>query len=398
MDDYPIIEEAYAIAVKNLRSCYRKRKTRKGIKKLLVAGCINFREPWARDFSFASFGASKIKDFRVVKTTLKFFFDNQKEDGLLPLRMESSTMAERTVRYLFQKRQSERGVLEPRYVTEHYTKAVDSNSLLVIAFENYFKESKDKKFARKYYLKLIKAVEWLLSQDKNEDFLIEQDYFADWADSLGRIKTVLYSNVCFYKSLIAIENISHRLGEKKNRKKYHDLAVKVKGRINEFFWSKKKGYYKNSDIYKNFSSDGNVLAIIWGVADYKKKRSIEEYIERHKLDEPVPLRTVDKEYKDILVTPLVVVADNAKYHNGFSWIWLGAIDVIAKAKSGMKRKAIEELQKISNIILRDMAVHEVYDEEGIPVNNPLYKAECPFAWSAGLFIYAVNYLFKGKIR
>jgi len=176
------------------------------------------------------------------------------------------------------------------------------------------------------------------------------------------------------------------------------LAMKVKKRINEFFWSNRKGYYKNSDVYKNFSTDGNVLAIIWNVADYKKKRLIEKYIEKHKLDQPVPLRTVHQEYKNILISPLVVIAEYPKYHNGYSWLWLGAIDVIAKAKLGMKRKVIEELQKISRIIIRDKTIYEVYNNKGHPVDTKFYDSECPFAWSAGLFIYAVNYLFKGKIR
>ena len=60
---------------------------------------------------------------------------------------------------------------------------------------------------------------------------------------------------------------------------------------------------------------------------------------------------------------------------------------------GRKDKAMKVLEKISQIIVDYGHVYEVY-QEGKPVNKMFFKSEVPFAWSAGLYIYACNKVFK----
>ena len=42
------------------------------------------------------------------------------------------------------------------------------------------------------------------------------------------------------------------------------------------------------------------------------------------------------------------------------------------------------------------SVYEVYEESGVPVKRFLYKSEYPFAWSAGMYVYAYNKIIKKK--
>ena len=78
-EDFDTIEaQALFIAADNLRSAievrrFGNRKTRE----ILHAGYRNFRESWARDFSFASFGLLALKEFMVVIDTLEAFLDHQ---------------------------------------------------------------------------------------------------------------------------------------------------------------------------------------------------------------------------------------------------------------------------------------------------------------------------------
>ena len=74
------------------------------------------------------------------------------------------------------------------------------------------------------------------------------------------------------------------------------------------------------------------------------------------------------------------------YHIDFSWTWLGSIYALAKLKIGQRKEAVNILEKISRVIVRDGTVHEIYNNDK-PVSIFFYKSEQPWAWSAGLFLY-----------
>ena len=58
------------------------RKSIDGQEKLvLCAGVRNFREPWARDFGFASFGLIELNEFQATKEGLEVFLLNQRPSG-----------------------------------------------------------------------------------------------------------------------------------------------------------------------------------------------------------------------------------------------------------------------------------------------------------------------------
>jgi hypothetical protein len=83
------------------------------------------------------------------------------------------------------------------------------------------------------------------------------------------------------------------------------------------------------------------------------------------------------------------------YQTSLSWLWLGCLSSIGKAKMGMKKPALEEMKTIAAIIAKHNGVYEVYNQEGNPANEGHYKSETPFAWSSGLFLYA-NHLLIGR--
>jgi hypothetical protein len=72
-EDFDTVEaHALFIAADNLRSAIEARHmSNRKTRELLHAGYRNFRESWARDFSFASYGLLALKEFKVVKDTWK---------------------------------------------------------------------------------------------------------------------------------------------------------------------------------------------------------------------------------------------------------------------------------------------------------------------------------------
>ena len=80
------------------------------------------------------------------------------------------------------------------------------------------------------------------------------------------------------------------------------------------------------------------------------------------------------------------------YHTDAAWLWIGAWHVIALANSDHLDQAQEIMERISEVIIRDRQVNEVYGPSGKPLNSIWYKSESPLTWNAGMVIYAYSIL------
>ena len=134
------------------------------------------------------------------------------------------------------------------------------------------------------------------------------------------------------------------------------------------------------------------MAITFNIANKKQSLKIQRCIKRFKINQAVPSKTNYPKYPSTRVSLINHLGGLGDYHNGLSWLWLGCLDAIAKNKIGMKKQAKQLLKQIAEIIVKHNGVYEVYEQNGKPVKRFLYKSEHPFAWSSGLFIYAVHNL------
>src|SRR5829696_7724453 len=85
-------QEALAlfIASENLHAGIHTRRLKNGQhKEILHAGYRNFRESWARDFGFASYGLLALEKYDTVRQTLEAFLAHQTPDGQLPVKLHS---------------------------------------------------------------------------------------------------------------------------------------------------------------------------------------------------------------------------------------------------------------------------------------------------------------------
>lgn len=80
------------------------------------------------------------------------------------------------------------------------------------------------------------------------------------------------------------------------------------------------------------------------------------------------------------------------YHRTLIWPWLGTLSAVGKDRLGDRPGALTDLARIGEWYVRCNAVNEVYDAGGTPVARFFYQAEVPFAWNAGLYVYAVHTL------
>ncbi len=359
------LESAFEIAVRDLRSCYGK----EGI----FAGIGHFNEYWARDSFFACMGASALKDFEIVKKNLELFLHFQKKSGKIPYHISKK--------------------LKPSYKF-FLSNVVDSNSLFVIAACNYLEKSNDTEFFEKNFEKIKKSMDWLEKQDRNKDGLIEEGVFANWADSVFKFGTVLYSNICYLHSMECFAKACTKLKKGELQEKFLEKFEKTKVKLNALFWN--GSYYIDwIDFRKHdfFSSDGNILSVYWGIADQLQGETIENKIKQHQLNK-IPVRTNYPAYPFWKIPIILLPFKAYHYHNGFSWQWLGCINAICLKKIGFMDEAKKELKKNAMQIMEQMSTHEVFDEVGKPVESLFLKSEHPFAWSAAAYVLAYNEMKK----
>jgi glycogen debranching enzyme len=284
---------------------------------------------------------------------------------------------------------------KPRYHFFYGFTPVDQNSLFVIALHEYIKKTGEVDFLSENIPKVEKIMEWNFLQDKDGDLLIEENGYSTWADSINKKGKVLYSNVCHAHALYCLSELFKRLKDEKQSEKYSSLHCKVKEKINAIFWSGE--YYidwiDDGKIHNYFSTDGNILAIIWNIADKTKARHIEECSHIFDIND-VPSQAVHPSYPNNLVSAQVKLIGLSDYHNGVSWLFLGALNALAKNKLGMRKEATQILEKMAELIVKHKGVYEIYEKDGKPVKRLFYRSEFPFAWSSGLFIYAAKEIIR----
>ena len=293
-------QEALAlfIATENLRSAIQTRHLTNHLsKEILHAGYRNFRESWARDFGFAAYGLLALELYDTVKETLEAFFWHQTPEGRLPVKLHSIHYVTRFLYSFFGREQPIETIQKPKYISGHGAPSLDGQGMLVIAALAYVEETKDNTFLQNHWEQLRLAMKWLKSYHMvPENVLLHQGAFADWADSIARRGRVLYTNVIYWKALKEMAAAAANLGSKEESGHYSAEAEDVSRAIHTQLWRADLGYFVTSDKLHQLSSDGNLLAIAWGLAKTDQTESILQVMEEAGMADPVPTRVVYPSY------------------------------------------------------------------------------------------------------
>lgn len=385
-------DKAHEIARNNLLHGVEKRLLFNGEEKLVVvAGPRNFREPWARDFGFASFGLLSEGQYTAVRECLEVFFLYQKTDGQFPVKIHSTTIPSRYLHSLFKREQPITAPIRAKYFSGHRTISLDGSALLVVAAIHYVNVTEDRLFITENWNLLKKAMIWLEKFALHKDGLLHQGAFSDWADSIARSGRVLYTNVLYWKALKDMTESARQLGYEEDYLEYAGKVQLVEHSIQTHFWRQDLGYYVTNYRFDNLSSGGNLLAIAWGLASEDKAHSILDAMQEYGMAEPVPTRPVHRPYPIGFVALENRLGGIGHYHTDAAWLWLGGWHVIAAAKMGRLDEAKTFLDRMAKVIVSDGEVHEVYGTDGKFISKLLYTSEAPLTWSAAMFVYAYHF-------
>ncbi len=391
-------EKAIQIASANLRAGIERRTLPDGRRRtVLCAGMRNFREPWARDFSFASFGLMELNELRAMRETLEVFLINQTETGQFPVKVHSTNIFDRFLISLFGRQQPIDPPIRPKYITAHNTVSLDGNALIVIAALLYLQKVDDRSFFEHFKAELIKGLHWLKNHDISEGGLLNQGAYTDWADSVSRVGKVLYTNVLYWKALHDFAIVAEKYGDYNEGRKFGEEAMQLKAAINDHFWRQDLGYFITSSQFELLNSDGNLLAVAWKLASETQGHRILDNMRRMRMADPVPTQVTDQPYGSQYIAIENRLGGIAHYHTSAAWLWLGGWHVVALVQMGRLEEAKELLERMDRVIVRDGVVHEVYGEDGHPLKSFWYASEAPLTWSAGVFVYAHS-VYKRRIE
>lgn len=209
-----------------------------------------------------------------------------------------------------------------------------------------------------------RAINWLLCQEHQRFYLLQQNEASDWADIMPRSGFVLYTNALWYR-VKQIYDLPH-------------LDI-TRAQFNHLFQPYSQDYYpddrrtrllqhyvrqrgKPQDLYLSFVNlsffgdegdvFGNLLAILSGLAGDSRAERIISALSRAGVADPYPIRAVCEPISEDheLWRPYMARHQQNRefqYHNGGIWPFIGSFWVIALAMLGKREQAQRELEKLA---------------------------------------------------
>ena len=244
------------------------------------------------------------------------------------------------------------------------------------------------------------ALQWLLAQEHQRFFLLQQNEASDWADIMPRSGFVLYTNALWYA-------VKRRYGLDRaadTRDNFNGLFHPFSARLAHYRRARLLNEYvlrhaRNRDLYLsfvNFASFGeegdvfgNILAVLCGLADSHATRRTLAALQRAKVSRLYPVRVVTHPIRrrSALWRPYMArhrQNEVWQYHNGGIWPMVGGFWVIALAATGHLPQARLELVRLARACaLRNWAFTEwLHGTKATPRGMPHQS------WNAAAFLIA----------
>ncbi|MCL4465498.1 MAG: glycogen debranching protein [Chloroflexi bacterium] len=377
----------------------------------LMASTEGYRQVWARDSVITSLGALLSPGHETcLQLSLLTLAGQQSDLGAIPNNVSVAT-----------------GRLD-------HTNAgsVDSNLWFILGHALQDRKNGDVEFLRTAWPKLEKALLWLRYQDSNGCGLLEVHEAADWADLLANRFNILYDNVLWYAVLRAMADMARALGKDGGR--YDGMADDVRHKIRIVLWVGpeveaewgptcpghtewkhtlsqvdpvlvKRPFFLPYVAFRDFGDYcdvfGNLLAILFDVANAAQEKRILDYLHQVGIAEPYPVKVLhpvihpgEKDWREYYRNNNLNLPE--QYHNGGIWPFVGGFYVAALVKAGRMKQAQIELEKLAEVNRQGTQSEWEFNEwchgrSGRPMGYPHQ------AWSAGMYVFAYHCLERAQV-
>ncbi|MGZ5138204.1 MAG: amylo-alpha-1,6-glucosidase [Burkholderiales bacterium] len=240
-----------------------------------------------------------------------------------------------------------------------YVGCIDATLWWLIALRHYLLIARDEALELEMAGRVDRALDWLRCQEHPRLNLLTQNEASDWADVMPRSGFVLYTNALWYyvKKLYAMP------GMRETRRHFNHLFFPFSGELAEYRRLRLLNHYalrdaKNRELYLSFVNFsfwgdegdvmGNVLAVLLGLAEGHRARTIMRALRNARVDEPYPVRVVLDPIEPSSVLWRTYMGRHQQnlvhqYHNGGCWPFVGGLWVMALAAVGERAQAEQAL-------------------------------------------------------
>lgn len=358
---------------------------------VIFAGGGHFGALWTRDGMYGALGLLAIGEHAAVRGSLAALLDSQLADGQVPRRIGSGSNALGILR---------NAVGLAPHESDHFKMvdfaktSVDANALVLWVAQEYLAAHPDAEFLAQYRPALDRAAGWLNA--RVDHGLLAQKNYGDWKDMNARGGKVMYSNALYFRALTAMATISRDAADPVKAAMYQVRADALRVAIQGAFWNARRGHFRDTLVLDDFSPEGDLLAVLFGLATPPQRQAIFARAEALLSLQPL-LPALDGEYPPSMIPLMVKLAGLEHYHDRFYWPWLTDLYAWSAAASGDRRRALKALDRTAHLALRDGTFHEIYEgPEPIAVKRRLYASEPDFTWHAGLYLRAYQELRVGR--
>ena len=380
----------------------------------LMASPEGYPHVWARDSVITSLGATQSVSpghENCLRVSLETLAGQQSELGAIPNNVSVAT-----------------GRLD-------HTNAgsVDSNLWYILGHYIQQRAFGDVEFLRQSWLSLERALLWLRYQDSNGCGLLEVHEAADWADLLANRFNILYDNALWYAALRAMADIARLVGAS-NGPDYGAMARDVRHKMRLVLWVGpetegewgpscpghtewkhtlsqvdpvlvKRPFFLPYVAFRDFGDYcdvfGNLLTILFGIANPAQEKRILDYLHQVGIAEPYPVRVLhpvihpgNKDWREYYRNNNLNLPE--QYHNGGIWPFVGGFYIAALVKAGRRELAAQVLEKLAEVNRQGVDEEWEFNEwchgaTGRPMGYPHQ------AWSAGMYVFAHRCVQEGRV-
>jgi hypothetical protein len=245
-----------------------------------------------------------------------------------------------------------------------YLGCIDATLWWLIAIALIDRVDPARSLRRQLSSRIEAATHWLLCQEHQRFFLLQQNEASDWADIMPRSGFVLYTNALWYlvKTLYGVP----QAGE--TQRNADGLFYPFGGLLDEYRRARLLTHYakrrsRNRELYLSFVNFsffgdegdvfGNVLAVLCGLADDAAAHRTLHALAAANVANPYPVRALIDPIpeKSMLWRPYMTRHRQNyawQYHNGGIWPFVGGFYVAALAEAGLRSEAAAELAKLAH--------------------------------------------------
>ena len=262
---------------------------------------------------------------------------------------------------------------------------------------------------KRYASQIGLAIQWLLAQEHQRFFLLQQNEASDWADIMPRSGFVLYTNTLWYfvKRLYGLKHAAETVAN------FNGLFHPFSAGLAEYRRARLLNDYvlrtaQQRDLYLSFVNFsffgeegdvfGNVLAVLLGLADARASRRTLDALTRSRAHDPYPVRAVTRPIKRASTLWRPYMARHRQnlawqYHNGGIWPMVGGFWVAALAACGRRQQASTELVQLARACaLKNWAFTEwLHGKTHAPRGMPGQS------WNAAAFLLAEHAVAQGSV-